>query len=231
MIDPAVGIVVQAERPLPVDADPDRLAQALLNLAENAVRHASPGPRSSSGHSASGSVRAVEVANSGPPIPADELPRLFERFVQGAGGGGRPATPRSRTQPVRSEPATRASGCRSPGRSSWPAADGSRPPATAAARNSRSCCPWSPRRPILSHFSVSRGRRRRRLRRQRPAWAPIESQLNRGSIAMSEPLDRTKAIGPMPTRRRMAALLVGIVVVVALALPVLAADPSASSRP
>jgi signal transduction histidine kinase len=83
MIDSAVRIVVHADGPLPVTADPDRIAQALLNLAENAVRHSVSGSPVRISTFRIDAMAAVEVANSGPPIPPDELPRLFERFVRG----------------------------------------------------------------------------------------------------------------------------------------------------
>ena len=86
MIDPQVEIRVQADGPLPVAADPDRLAQAILNLAENAVRHAVSGTPVVIRTVHVGGTAAVEISNSGPPIPPDELPRLFERFVRGAAG-------------------------------------------------------------------------------------------------------------------------------------------------
>jgi two-component system sensor histidine kinase BaeS len=87
MIDAAVGVVVRADGPLPVVADPDRFAQALLNLAENAVRHSISGTPVVIRTFRDGAMAAVEVANAGPPIPPDELPRLFERFVRGTGRG------------------------------------------------------------------------------------------------------------------------------------------------
>ena len=87
MIDAAVGVVVHADGPLPMVADPDRLAQALLNLAENAVRHSISGTPVVIRSYRVGGTAAVEVANAGPPIPPDELPRVFERFVRGAGAG------------------------------------------------------------------------------------------------------------------------------------------------
>jgi signal transduction histidine kinase len=85
MIDPGIGVVVHADGPLPVVADPDRLAQALLNLAENAVRHSASGSPVVIRTFRDGGTASVEVANVGPPIPHDEIPRLFERFVRGAG--------------------------------------------------------------------------------------------------------------------------------------------------
>jgi PAS domain S-box-containing protein len=66
-----------------VSADPDRLAQVMANLMGNAVQH-SPGDTA---------VRAVvrgegdgvlfAVHNEGAPIPADQLPVLFEPFQRG----------------------------------------------------------------------------------------------------------------------------------------------------
>jgi len=87
MIDAAVGVVVHADGPLPVVADPGRLGQALLNLAENAVRHSVSGTPVVIRAFRAGDTAAVEVANAGPPIPPDEIPRLFERFVRGTSRG------------------------------------------------------------------------------------------------------------------------------------------------
>jgi signal transduction histidine kinase len=64
-----------------LQADPDRLAQALRNLLDNAVRHTAPG----SGlvrlcaRSARGSLRFL-VEDDGPGIPASERERVFDRF-------------------------------------------------------------------------------------------------------------------------------------------------------
>jgi signal transduction histidine kinase len=87
VIDAAVAVIVHADGPLPVVADPDRLAQALLNLAENAVRHSVSGSPVEIRTFHDGATAAVEVSNSGTPIPPDELPRLFDRFVRGTGAG------------------------------------------------------------------------------------------------------------------------------------------------
>jgi signal transduction histidine kinase len=87
MIDASVGVVVHADGPLPVVADPGRLAQALLNLAENAVRHSVSGTPVVIRAFRDSDTAAVEVANAGPPIPPDEIPRLFERFVRGTSRG------------------------------------------------------------------------------------------------------------------------------------------------
>jgi signal transduction histidine kinase len=82
MIDPAVPIEAVAEEPLPATVDPDRLAQAIRNLVENAVRHAFPGSAVRVRAFRIGLEAAIEVSNAGAPIPPDDLPRLFERFVR-----------------------------------------------------------------------------------------------------------------------------------------------------
>ena len=87
MIDPSVGVTVHADGPLPVEADPDRLAQAVINLAENAVRHSVSGAPVVIRTYRDRGMAAIEVTNSGPPIPPDEIPRLFERFARGTSRG------------------------------------------------------------------------------------------------------------------------------------------------
>ncbi len=66
-----------------VTSDGDRLRQILENLLENAVKYTPPG-----GHVAvrarAGEDRSVvfEVEDDGPGIPAEHLPRIFERFYR-----------------------------------------------------------------------------------------------------------------------------------------------------
>lgn len=63
-----------------LDADPVRLRQAVSNLVSNAVRHTPPGGRVTLRSYVSGDVVAVEVADTGSGIPADEVPHVFDRF-------------------------------------------------------------------------------------------------------------------------------------------------------
>nr|WP_231135272.1 HAMP domain-containing sensor histidine kinase [Motilibacter deserti] len=66
-----------------VDGDPQRLTQALLQLAANAVQHTGPGdPVWIGGRRGSGTVE-LWVRDSGPGVPADERDRVFERFARG----------------------------------------------------------------------------------------------------------------------------------------------------
>jgi PAS domain S-box-containing protein len=68
--------------PVLLDADPNRLAQVFLNLLNNAAKYSEPG-----GHIRLSAVRdgtdvVVSVKDSGIGIPAAQLTRVFEVFVQ-----------------------------------------------------------------------------------------------------------------------------------------------------
>jgi signal transduction histidine kinase len=63
-------------------ADPNRVTQVLGNLLSNARKHGSPGTPITVGIEARGQVVEVRVANQGPGIPPDEIPRLFTRFAR-----------------------------------------------------------------------------------------------------------------------------------------------------
>lgn len=76
-----------------VQVDPERLTQALLQLAANAVRHGSPGGRIRIGSALSrdsgGAGRvAFWVEDDGPGIDPDLQVHLFERFRRGSTGRG-----------------------------------------------------------------------------------------------------------------------------------------------
>ena len=81
--EPRVAVTddVAADLP-PVFADRERVHQVLFNLLDNAVRLTPPGGRvtvTASRHD--GSVDVV-VADTGPGISAEDLPRVFERFIR-----------------------------------------------------------------------------------------------------------------------------------------------------
>ena len=63
--------------------DPDRLAEALSNLAGNAVEHAAPGTAVVVRVHPEGAEVVVEIINRGEPIPVDVLPFIFEPFRRG----------------------------------------------------------------------------------------------------------------------------------------------------
>lgn len=89
--------VVRTERPALAAVDGQRIEQVVVNLLENALRHARPpGPIRAEVAVTDGQVR-VAVSDSGPGVPDDALPRLFDRLyraeparsrVQGGSGLG-----------------------------------------------------------------------------------------------------------------------------------------------
>ena len=65
-----------------IEADPERVHQVLFNLVDNAVRFTPEGGEVRiEAHRHNGSVE-VSVADTGVGIPAEALPRLFERFYR-----------------------------------------------------------------------------------------------------------------------------------------------------
>lgn len=81
----AAGLVVRSrlEAPVVVWADLDRLHQTVGNLLANAARYCRPGDVVSVGVRAEGERAVLDVADSGPGIPPDELPHIFDRLWRG----------------------------------------------------------------------------------------------------------------------------------------------------
>jgi two-component system, OmpR family, sensor kinase len=63
-----------------IEADPDRLAQVIHNLGQNAVVHTGPGGLVRLSAAANGRYVRFAVEDDGPGIPADERDRIFDRF-------------------------------------------------------------------------------------------------------------------------------------------------------
>ncbi len=77
-----IELTLDAATPLPTVGDADRLTQIFTNLADNALAYTPPGGRVHlATRVAGGSVEGI-VTDSGPGIPAEELPRVFERFYR-----------------------------------------------------------------------------------------------------------------------------------------------------
>jgi two-component system, OmpR family, sensor kinase len=72
-----------------VGADPDRLTEAVLNLADNAVKNTSPGDTIGIGIVIRGDEVMIWVRDTGIGIPEADRERLFEPFVRGPGVGQR----------------------------------------------------------------------------------------------------------------------------------------------
>jgi signal transduction histidine kinase len=64
-------------------ADPADLELVWSNLLENAIRFSPDGETVSLKLNSSGGFGYIEVADSGPGIPAEELTQIFERFHRG----------------------------------------------------------------------------------------------------------------------------------------------------
>jgi two-component system, OmpR family, sensor kinase len=82
------------ERAHQVAGDPDRLEQALQNLAANALRHTPDGGTIALGATPAPDGVGLTVRDTGPGIAPEHLPLIFERFYKGdasrraAGGSG-----------------------------------------------------------------------------------------------------------------------------------------------
>jgi two-component system sensor histidine kinase BaeS len=90
----AAGMQVRTELAggVVVRADPDRLHQALGNLLDNAARYGRPGDQVTVRVHAEDGYALAEVADTGPGIPADELPHVFERLWRGRSGSAVPGS-------------------------------------------------------------------------------------------------------------------------------------------
>ncbi len=60
--------------------DPDRLAQVISNLMDNAIKHTPAGGKVTLQAEQTDGKVSVAVTDSGKGIPADDLSRIFERF-------------------------------------------------------------------------------------------------------------------------------------------------------
>jgi signal transduction histidine kinase len=84
----AKGIAVHARLApglSPVAADPERLQRVFFNLIQNAIRHTPADGSVTVLAEPIGDRLEVEVADTGPGIPADERERIFEPFRRGGG--------------------------------------------------------------------------------------------------------------------------------------------------
>jgi signal transduction histidine kinase len=81
----AGGVTLQVEVPpdaAPLVADPQAVRQILTNLIDNALRYTPPGGRVSIASWRDHHDTMIEVRDTGSGIPAEHLPRLFERFYR-----------------------------------------------------------------------------------------------------------------------------------------------------
>lgn len=78
----SITLDVSVGEPLLVTARPDDIAQVVSNLLQNAVRYTPTGGRVVVEAARTDEGATVRVANTGPGIPAEDLPRVWERFYR-----------------------------------------------------------------------------------------------------------------------------------------------------
>jgi len=78
-------LVLDNERPLRVQGNPDELHRMVLNLLDNAAHHTPPRARVELSLREDDGDAVVEVADDGPGIPAEMRGQIFDRFVRGVG--------------------------------------------------------------------------------------------------------------------------------------------------
>ena len=82
----AAGIAVDRQlAPASIVADPRWLHQLITNLLSNALKFTPPGGHVTVGTRQPGPDAVLWVTDTGPGIPADELPHIFDRFWRGVG--------------------------------------------------------------------------------------------------------------------------------------------------
>lgn len=85
----SVKSVVEIDDDLPgTDVDPHRIHQVVSNLVANALRQMPDGGQLMVGVSGDSTVARIEVADTGPGIPDDQLDRIFDRFVRSSDSTG-----------------------------------------------------------------------------------------------------------------------------------------------
>jgi two-component system OmpR family sensor kinase len=86
-------ILPQAPWPLPsISGDGDLLLLAFLNLLDNAIKFSEPGDTIEVRASEDGRMVVVEVADTGPGIPEEELPYVWQELYRGQGARGIPGS-------------------------------------------------------------------------------------------------------------------------------------------
>jgi heavy metal sensor kinase len=76
------SITVEANEPSMCIGDPMVLRQALLNLVDNAIKYSPVGGRIVVRVSSLNGIAVLDVSDSGPGIPAELRPRVFDRFYR-----------------------------------------------------------------------------------------------------------------------------------------------------
>ncbi len=78
-----IQVELTACEEITVRGDRHRLRQLLLNLADNAVKYNQPQGHVTMSLQRAGNLAEFTIANTGPGIPPESLPRMFDRFYRG----------------------------------------------------------------------------------------------------------------------------------------------------
>ena len=81
--DKGIAMAIVPNADLAVEGDRIRLRQVLANLLDNAVKYTPPGGRIEIGSYEHGSDVRIVVEDTGRGIPAEEMPRIWERLYRG----------------------------------------------------------------------------------------------------------------------------------------------------
>jgi two-component system OmpR family sensor kinase len=86
-------VLPHAPWPLPhISGDRDLLLLALHNLLDNAIKFSRPNDTIEMRASEDGAAAVVEVADTGPGIPEEDLPHVWEELYRGQGARGVPGS-------------------------------------------------------------------------------------------------------------------------------------------
>ena len=85
--DIGLTIELSANEAMPIDADPERLAQIVANLVENALKFATSSV--TVGLTRSDGVAQITVSDDGPGISPEDLPHVFQRLYASHRAGSR----------------------------------------------------------------------------------------------------------------------------------------------
>ena len=81
--DEAIELRMEPADGIAIDADRQRMRQVLSNLVDNALKYTPPGGRVVLRARRAGDHAAIEVADNGPGITAEDLPRIWDRLYRG----------------------------------------------------------------------------------------------------------------------------------------------------